>query len=253
MPKTDIWMPITIGDYLKDTLELTAEEHGVYFLLLMHYWTKNGKIGSDLRKLSMVARSDIETTERILSDFFTIDGDHYINKRADAEMVKAKRRRVSASENGKKGGRPPKNNPQKTYRLSSGNPINNPQESSSSSSSSSESPTEPEEKKPRKRGFDLSFIVDEKWRDLWAEWIGAKPVPYKKAAGVVKGFAHLQSLSGGDIQKAKRIVDNAIAQGWQGLYLPHEMKNNHPERKKTTGGEINFNLPPGPGDEGWTE
>ena len=45
MAKTGIWMPVYIGDYLRDTQDLSAEEHGVYFLLLMHYWQKNEQIG----------------------------------------------------------------------------------------------------------------------------------------------------------------------------------------------------------------
>jgi hypothetical protein len=59
----------------------------------------------------------------------------YRNKRADEEMEKAERKRASAIENGKKGGKPKKNNPDITYGLAVGNPDHNPQESSSPSPS----------------------------------------------------------------------------------------------------------------------
>ena len=145
MPKVDIWMPIYIGDYLGDTIELSAAEHGAYLLLLMHYWLKKGEIGDDIERLSRVCKVDEKTCSFILGYYFTHEEGNYRNKRADIEMANAESRRLSASENGKKGGRPPANNPQETGRLTGsfpeGKPTNNrkgnPQESSSSSSSSS--------------------------------------------------------------------------------------------------------------------
>lgn len=145
MGKVDIWMPVYIGDYLRDTEELTGPEHGAYLLLLMHYWQKDGVIGSDIVRLARVCRSDEETARFILGYYFTLEDGNYKNKRADEEMGKAETRRLSAEINGKKGGRPPKNNPQETARLAKRNPPvsqmkpeRNPIESSSSSSSSSQ-------------------------------------------------------------------------------------------------------------------
>lgn len=133
MSKVDIWMPIYIGDYLSDTTELTSAEHGAYLLLLMHYWSKKGEIGSDIDRLARVCRSTMETCSFILGYYFTLENGNYKNKRADEEMEIAESRRLASSENGKKGGRPPKNNLEK----SDGFPVGNLEESSSSSSSPS--------------------------------------------------------------------------------------------------------------------
>ena len=34
------YLPIWIGDYLKETRHLSTEEHGAYLLLLFQYWTR---------------------------------------------------------------------------------------------------------------------------------------------------------------------------------------------------------------------
>jgi len=84
---------------LRDTQALTAEEHGVYFLLLMHYWQKKGDIGADIKRLAIVARSDEKTTKTILDSFFILGDDGYKNKRADEELTAAKTRSDTARAN----------------------------------------------------------------------------------------------------------------------------------------------------------
>lgn len=125
MSKVDVWMPIYIGDYLRDTEELSGPEHGAYLLLLMHYWMKRGEIGSDIERLARVCRSDVETCRFILGSYFSLEDGNYKNKRADKEMQNAENRRLASSENGKKGGRPSKNNLEKTHRFSVGIPRHN--------------------------------------------------------------------------------------------------------------------------------
>jgi uncharacterized protein YdaU (DUF1376 family) len=145
-------MPIYIGDYLKDTQDLSDKEHGVYLLLLMHYWQKKGKIGDDIERLARVAKTDVKTCRFILGSFWVLENGNYINKRADIEMQNAISRREAAQKNGQKGGRPPKNdenNPEKTHRFLVGKPRKNqqgnPEKTSSSSSSSSKTYTQSEE------------------------------------------------------------------------------------------------------------
>ena len=180
MGKVDIWMPVYIGDYLRDTEELTGPEHGAYLLLLMHYWQKGGEIGCDIGRLSRVCRSDEETARFILGYYFTLENGNYKNKRADEEMMKAENRHLTAKVNGQKGGRPPKNNPEITARLAKQNrpvsqtePDHNPKESSSPSPSPSNInniESVPKESK-HKYGEDGNVLLRDSERDkLVAEY-----------------------------------------------------------------------------------
>lgn len=138
--KADIWMPLYINDYLGDTMHLSAEENGVYLLLMMHYW-KKGLLKDNIPALTVVTRSSEEITRAILNEFFILIDDEWTHSRIDKEIESASSRREAARLNGLKGGRP--KNPRKTHRLTdrltdrfgvgkpTENPRGNPQKSSS--------------------------------------------------------------------------------------------------------------------------
>lgn len=135
--KTDIWMPIYIGDYLKDTRHLNTEEHGAYFLILIELWNKNGKTKKII--LPRIAlKTDKEFFDNIwpqIEEFFLVEESGLVTqKRLSLELKSSIKRRKAAKNNGKKGGRP------KTQTKPRGLPEANPGETSSSSSSSSHKP-----------------------------------------------------------------------------------------------------------------
>ena len=91
MAKVDIWMPVYIGDYIKDTMGLSAKEHGCYFLLLMNYWVE-GYLNDDIEELLIVCRLQADekrVLEKILKKFFQHQNGHYIQKRIEEEIRKA--------------------------------------------------------------------------------------------------------------------------------------------------------------------
>jgi uncharacterized protein YdaU (DUF1376 family) len=98
---TTTWMPIYWGDYFKDTLHLSAEEHGAYFLLMGHYWC-NGKIPRDINILKNITRLSEKKLSNVLA-FFEIDGAYYSHRRIDEELRKAAENKQKKSEAGKKG------------------------------------------------------------------------------------------------------------------------------------------------------
>jgi len=86
------WMPLYIGDYLRDTGRLTAAEHGAYLLLIMDYWV-NGPPPDDDRQLATIARTPLPLWRRdrrgILQKYFTIQGHRWVHKRIEIERARA--------------------------------------------------------------------------------------------------------------------------------------------------------------------
>lgn len=118
--KTDLWMPIFIGDYLKDTRHLTTEEHGVYFLILMEIWNKGGWVEKKYcPKISLLSQKTFSKRWENLKQFF-IEKDGFISqKRALKEIQKSQTIKEIRTKIGKLGGRP------KTNRLTKRKPNEN--------------------------------------------------------------------------------------------------------------------------------
>ena len=90
MPRQDTWMPLYIGDYLRDTGHLTVAEHGAYFLLLIQAWTRGGSLPADSERLRILTKMDARDWKRsqgTVMEFFTRDGDTFRHKRVDREIA----------------------------------------------------------------------------------------------------------------------------------------------------------------------
>jgi uncharacterized protein YdaU (DUF1376 family) len=106
--KTDVWMPIYIGDYLADTSHLTTEEHGAYLLLMFHYWRK-GPLPSDVRRLASIVGLSGDAWSNawaLLESFFTLGEDGLLHhKRIDHELIEASGKRQKSTERAEKAAR----------------------------------------------------------------------------------------------------------------------------------------------------
>jgi uncharacterized protein YdaU (DUF1376 family) len=71
--KTDIWMPVYIGDYLADTMRVSTEQHGGYLLLLFHLW-RRGILPDDvvLAQITGLGVSAWSSARQVLGEFFEI-------------------------------------------------------------------------------------------------------------------------------------------------------------------------------------
>tara|TARA_B100001059_G_C17798931_1_gene564911 strand:+ start:451 stop:1128 length:678 start_codon:yes stop_codon:yes gene_type:complete len=103
MAQETAYMPLWVGDYLADTQHLSTQEHGVYILLIMHYW-RNGPLPDDKRKVLRISGvSRYTVCQPILEEFFTLSEGRWHHKRIDAELQKNKEYRELRAAAGKAG------------------------------------------------------------------------------------------------------------------------------------------------------
>lgn len=114
-----------IGDYARDTAHLTFAEDGAYNRMLDHYYTTEAPLPLDrtllYRKLRARSKADRDIVDALLVEFFREAADGWHKKRCDEEIEKYQRKAEKNRENGKQGGRPPKN-PTETQMVSKRNP-----------------------------------------------------------------------------------------------------------------------------------
>lgn len=100
-------MQLYIGDYLRDTRHLTAEQHGAYLLLLMAMWNADGRLPDDARKLARLASCSPSRWAKICEDvmeFFEVEGGFVTNRRLGLELEKASEKSIKRAVSGAKGG-----------------------------------------------------------------------------------------------------------------------------------------------------
>lgn len=105
--KPDTWMPLVIGDYLKDTTRLTTEQHGAYLLLIMSYWV-DGPPADDDEDLGAITGLDVRAWKRNrakLERFFRIEDGRWRHKRIDMELDRWTEKKKLYAERAAAGGR----------------------------------------------------------------------------------------------------------------------------------------------------
>lgn len=102
------YMPLYVGDYLKDTRDLTAEQHGAYLLLLMDMWNRNGVLPHSAKVLARITGISPKRWPSVwaaIGSLFIHEGDTLRHKRVDQELQKAdqisQKRKLAGSAGGK--------------------------------------------------------------------------------------------------------------------------------------------------------
>jgi len=97
------WIAFYMGDYDKDTQDLTTLEHGAYFLLLKHCWV-HGRIPLEPAKRAAIARLTSREWGKIAATVDRFFDNNGTQKRASQEIEKAEIIRTKRAIAGFKGG-----------------------------------------------------------------------------------------------------------------------------------------------------
>ena len=92
-----------IGDYRKDTSNLSLVEHGIYRQLLdLYYITEKPLDKKSIRLIGARTDQEIAMAELILNEFFEKKGTKYYHRRCDDEIKNYKLKSLRASESSNK-------------------------------------------------------------------------------------------------------------------------------------------------------
>lgn len=226
-----------IGDYAQATMHLSLVEDAIYSRLLRRYYAEEQPIVDDMQQVCrwVGARSEEEreAVKLVLGEFFTLADGYWHNKRANAEIAAYHVKADTAKANGKRGGRPRKEdgNPEKPIRFSVGSEIEpNPNPEETGSKANQEPITNNQETKeppptPRKRGngFDAAAIELPDWldREDWQSWVADRK-DRKKPVTEEGAKRQLHQLAGylAEGHDPSAVIANSIAGGYQGLFPP---------------------------------
>lgn len=85
------WFRCYPADYLLDTMGLSLDEHGIYWLLIVHYYW-NGKLPGGLDEICELLRADTDdkknSVRKILARYFKESDGAYTHSRIDRELEK---------------------------------------------------------------------------------------------------------------------------------------------------------------------
>jgi len=101
------YMPLYVGDYLKDTRHLTAEQHGAYLLVLMDLWNRGGSISDDPKALARIAGVSVKrwpAVWSVIGEFFDCADGRVSHGRITSELQKADQISQKRKTAGSKGG-----------------------------------------------------------------------------------------------------------------------------------------------------
>lgn len=219
MKKPDTWMPLYVGDYLRDTTRFSTEQHGAYMLLIFDYWM-SGAPPDDDTTLAQIVKLPLARWKAIAAPvkakFRIVDG-VLRHKRIDEELASAIKAVEAASEKGRAGATA------RWHRHSTGNatgipPANAAGNTTSNGEGNASSPSPSSKGRGNTKRVAAPPLPEWLPLEVWQAWArhrGRKLTPEAATLQIGK-LDSLRNL-GHDVAK---LVQLAIESGWATFYPP---------------------------------
>ncbi len=210
-----MWMPLYIGDYLGDTLELSRKEHGSYLLLIMAYWRRGGPLPDDNETLMQIAKcppDEWPRTREVMLRFFKLNDGLWIHKRIDEELENSKHQYAKRSSQ-TEGARTAKATKSVTDIVTEivSTPVTERQPQPQSHIV--------KQPQPQLREFP-SHLRTSRFLNKWASWMEVRRSMKKPKDWLALFNEQVEWISKYDETTALEILSSSIRNGWQGLFEP---------------------------------
>jgi len=210
------------NDWLGGTMGMTFEEKGCYIELLMMQFNRGPFSEAHAKQVLSIC---FDVAWPMLKQKFQTDGQVFWNERLQVEIEKRQRFTESRRLNAKRDKQQIEDNEHKHKHMLEhmGNRNINENENINK-----------EEDEPKKVIHQVNTLeLDALMVGSWGEWIDYRKKIRKplKEISWKKAYHQLMEMSGGDASIAKKIINQSIANGWQGLF---PLKNTHNGSKQIT-------------------
>jgi uncharacterized protein YdaU (DUF1376 family) len=214
-----------LGDYSKATAHLSILEHGAYLLMLHHHYATEAPLPADeaviCRIIRATSKAEAAAVRAVLSEFWTLTPDGWVNERAADEIQAASELRDLNSEKGKLGGRPKKadskaeENPPAFSRVSSGKAEQKPSQTPDSTSQKRGiNPPNPPAAAPPSPELPPG-LLPETWKAFRDHRQRLRAPLTPRAEKLLLDKLATLCADGAD---PNALVDRSIEHGWKGLF-----------------------------------
>ncbi|SEP63616.1 Uncharacterized conserved protein YdaU, DUF1376 family [Devosia sp. YR412] len=101
------FMQLYVSDFVGDTLQLSTEQIGAYFLMLIALWNAGGSLPAGEVELARISRMSVKKWRAVspeLLTFFTLDNEILSHARLSKELQKVEAKRLLRAAAGARGG-----------------------------------------------------------------------------------------------------------------------------------------------------